>query len=285
MVAAGLAGAAETAAGTCAGVVKRHSGKFLDLAATVASTTQRDEQTCMFGSEKMPWRLVLVLLLCKMENALCFAPSWPCLRAHGKSHACCTAWSTLKRAQPAFATLVCKKDNNGKKVAANLKTSKGFAASASPVKRQHTLLPKVTANLTDDLNLHQLAKILTDVRTHYNKTSSVPQVSRTLRMACALLHNEITEACILILQEVVRRNLHLQRISDLRISRSKIALSTINGAGQGLFATRNIEAGELITCYPGDAGLCWEDSDHSRARDIQVFHGSHVSRYMCCDSQ
>lgn len=88
----------------------------------------------------------------------------------------------------------------------------------------------------------------------------------------------MTEACVLMLQEVVRRNLHCKRINNLHISRSRVAPSTINGAGQGLFATRDIEAGELITCYPGDAVLCWEDSDHSWARDIRVFHGSHVSR-------
>ena len=142
----------------------------------------------MFGSEKMPWRLVFVLLLCKTESTLSFAPSWPRLRAHGKSHACSTAYSTLKRSKPAFTTLICKKDDKGGKVAANRKMSKGFAASASPVKRQPTPSPKVMANETDDLNLYHLAKMLADVRAHYRNTSSVPQVSTKHMTSCSSTH-------------------------------------------------------------------------------------------------
>jgi len=48
---------------------------------------------------------------------------------------------------------------------------------------------------------------------------------------------------------------------------------------QGLFATRDIGKEELITCYPGDAVLCWEDADHSPSRKLEVFFGRHVPRY------
>jgi len=49
------------------------------------------------------------------------------------------------------------------------------------------------------------------------------------------------------------------RLKNLHLSRCKTAPSTVPGAGQGLFATRDIDVGELITLYPGDAVLCWEE--------------------------
>ena len=45
------------------------------------------------------------------------------------------------------------------------------------------------------------------------------------------------------------------RLPNLLLSRCRAQNSTIPGAGNGLFATRNIISGELITLYPGDAIL------------------------------
>lgn len=45
------------------------------------------------------------------------------------------------------------------------------------------------------------------------------------------------------------------RLSDLHLSRCCIQPSTIEGAGNGVFASRDIEPGELITLYPADAIL------------------------------
>ena len=42
------------------------------------------------------------------------------------------------------------------------------------------------------------------------------------------------------------------RIDGLRLCRAHVGGSTIEGAGNGLFASRDIAAGELITFYPGD---------------------------------
>jgi hypothetical protein len=45
------------------------------------------------------------------------------------------------------------------------------------------------------------------------------------------------------------------RLANIRLNRCYVAPSTIEGAGNGLFASRDIENEELITMYPGDAVL------------------------------
>lgn len=45
------------------------------------------------------------------------------------------------------------------------------------------------------------------------------------------------------------------RLDDLHLSRCTVLPSTIPGAGNGLFATRDIDSGELVTLFPGDAIL------------------------------
>jgi hypothetical protein len=45
------------------------------------------------------------------------------------------------------------------------------------------------------------------------------------------------------------------RLDDLHLARCNVMPSTIQGSGNGIFATRNIEAGELVTLFPGDAIL------------------------------
>lgn len=50
----------------------------------------------------------------------------------------------------------------------------------------------------------------------------------------------------------------------------------MTGAGKGLFATRDIAQGELITLYPGDAVVSYEDADHTAGSNAQIFFGKHV---------
>jgi len=60
---------------------------------------------------------------------------------------------------------------------------------------------------------------------------------------------------VLTTQEIVRETLLSTRLSNLNLNRTRLGLSTLPGAGRGLFATQNIAKGEVITCYPGDALL------------------------------
>lgn len=106
----------------------------------------------------------------------------------------------------------------------------------------------------DGLTLEGLAMVLAKLRSYYQNTTTLPQ-------------------------ETLRRNLHARRLDNLHLHRCSIAPSSIRGAGQGLFADRDIEAGELITCYPGDAVLCWQYADHSAQynSEAQVYHSSHIA--------
>ena len=160
--------------------------------------------------------------------------------------------TSVGRAAPSLTSLSGKK---GKKAPKPFGLTKGFAtanahaAAGASSSLPRTNTPPSTVNADrplqantneelkdsrkDDLTLYQLARMLADVRKHYRQTSTIGQ-------------------------DTVRRNLHGTRISMLNICRCRAAPSKLPGAGQGLFATRDIGAEELITCYPGDAVLCWE---------------------------
>jgi len=47
----------------------------------------------------------------------------------------------------------------------------------------------------------------------------------------------------------------MRRISIPNLTRVKIAPSTLEGAGRGLFATMDVKEGTLLSCYPGDVIL------------------------------
>ena len=76
--------------------------------------------------------------------------------------------------------------------------------------------------------------------------------------------------------EAVCRMMLTTRMQNLPLSRCKEAPSSMPGAGQGLFVTRDIEAGELITLYPADALLIWEDADHSIDSNVKIFFSKHI---------
>ena len=103
----------------------------------------------------------------------------------------------------------------------------------------------------DVLTLEELAVHLATARAQYHKNTDLPD-------------------------EVICRMMLSTRMSNLPLARCRIAPSLLPGAGSGLFATRNISEGELISLYPCDAILIWEDSDHSADSTVQIFFGKHV---------
>ena len=78
-------------------------------------------------------------------------------------------------------------------------------------------------------------------------------------------------------QQHVDRNLLASRIDKLRLNRCRVTSSSIHG--NGLFATRAIEEGELITFYPGDSVILWLGGQRTEAGvpdETGVIFGAHV---------
>lgn len=69
-------------------------------------------------------------------------------------------------------------------------------------------------------------------------------------------------------ESVIRENILSTRLSNLQLNKTRIDASTIPGAGRGLFASKDIAKGEVITCYPGDALLCSSDSEDDEVGEI-----------------
>jgi hypothetical protein len=86
----------------------------------------------------------------------------------------------------------------------------------------------------DDLTLEEYILRLSEVRGHYRTTGTLSQ-------------------------EQVCMNMLATRCLGLNLNRCYLGVSHVPGAGRGLFASRDIREGELITLYPGDALLYWEN--------------------------
>ena len=100
----------------------------------------------------------------------------------------------------------------------------------------------------DDLTLEEFAVRLSEVRAHYRVTG------------------ELT-------QDRVCMNMLATRCEDLHLNRCRTGQSRLQDGGTGLFATRDIRAGELITLYPGDALLYWKDGREARSTSKRVCSG------------
>lgn len=109
------------------------------------------------------------------------------------------------------------------------------------------------APVPDDLTLEQFGQQLAEVRAHYRETGTIDQARVCMNMLAT-------------------------RVADLRLDRCHVGPSTVAGAGRGLFASRDIRAGELITLYPGDALLYWKDGRDAPSSRVcsGVIFGAHV---------
>ena len=74
------------------------------------------------------------------------------------------------------------------------------------------------------------------------------------------------------------RNLMSTRVKDLRIACCAVRPSPLHG--DGLFATREVAEGELLSFFPADALLVWEGGDRER-NDCLIFFGAHVPKEVC----
>jgi hypothetical protein len=99
-----------------------------------------------------------------------------------------------------------------------------------------------------------------------------------LRFQDVLAHYRMTTATSpeLLSLETVRYNLLCTRLPNLQLDRCRVAPSTIPDAGMGVFSTRDIKAGELITLFPGDALLVWNDEVGVLRAGLTVRCGPHI---------
>lgn len=103
----------------------------------------------------------------------------------------------------------------------------------------------------DDLTKEELALRFAEVRDYYRETNEMAQ----------------EDVCL---------NMLRTRLPKLRLNRCHVDQSTIPQAGQGLFASRNLAEGELITLYPGDALLIWSKEVGDFNCEVGVMFGNHV---------
>jgi len=103
--------------------------------------------------------------------------------------------------------------------------------------------------IVDILTLQDLAMHLATARAKYLNNTGVPD-------------------------EVVCRLMLTTRMEGLPLCRVRVATSSL--LGQGLFATRDIAEGELITLYPADAAFVWEDKERSEESNVKIFFGKHI---------
>lgn len=124
----------------------------------------------------------------------------------------------------------------------------------------HRAVPSSVNNIVepareDDLTKHELLLKLAEVRDHYLQR---PEEGMTQANVCLLLLRT--------------------RLSNLHLNRCFAAESTITDAGNGVFASRDIEGGELITLYPGDAVLMQDSTaEEDAAAPVGVMFGNHVN--------
>jgi hypothetical protein len=101
----------------------------------------------------------------------------------------------------------------------------------------------------DDLSVDMTREMFADVRAHFRENGQLDD----------------GQVC---------KNMMATRVKDflIRLHRCRVSPSEIHG--DGLYATRDIAAGELVTFFPADAMMFWEGGD--RTGDMMCFFGAHI---------
>ena len=96
----------------------------------------------------------------------------------------------------------------------------------------------------------------------------------TWRFTQVLDHYKTTQE---LSNEQVCHSMLRTRLADLQLHRCHVQPSTIVHGGQGLFASKTIRKGDLITLYPGDALLLWSKTVGDFTGNVTVLFGKHVA--------
>ena len=120
-----------------------------------------------------------------------------------------------------------------------VRLSLSFSSDESLQAKEFTVYPvQLQKDPTDDLTTQELESRFTDVLSYFTSVPpgdpAIAHFTETYTPQMALMRG---------------------RLPNLTLSRCRVQNSTLPGAGNGLFATRDIASGELITLYPGDAIL------------------------------
>ena len=110
---------------------------------------------------------------------------------------------------------------------------------------------------------YQINKVLMDKRRELLAADTV-ELNRVHPKSIVPEDNEMRDALTTITTDQMITEILLSSRLDMPFLKStKVGPSTIDGAGRGLFATVDINEGEVITCYPGDAVLYERSSNSS----------------------
>jgi SET domain len=80
-------------------------------------------------------------------------------------------------------------------------------------------------------------------------------------------------------ESIIQTNLLRTRHDQLMLKKCRVDVSTVPNAGCGVFVTQDIFPNELITLYPGDAIIQWNDKDHIDERTLhglKILFGTHI---------
>ena len=132
-----------------------------------------------------------------------------------------------------------------------------MAAAESGESADAAVVAAAGGTRNDTLTREALGAMLAEVRDHYEKQVASGSAEEMAR---------------------VQQRLFRMRVSDLPLNRCEVRPSEVHG--RGIFATRDIAAGELVTLFPGDAMLTWPDGDLEKrvgGCEIKALFGQHVS--------
>jgi hypothetical protein len=100
---------------------------------------------------------------------------------------------------------------------------------------------------------YQINKVLMDKRIEL--LADTVELQRVHPKSIVPEDNELRDTDTLTTDQMINEVLLSSRLDMPFLKSTKVGPSTIEGAGRGLFATVDINEGEVITCYPGDAVL------------------------------
>jgi hypothetical protein len=133
---------------------------------------------------------------------------------------------------------------------------------------------EITSEDKDSTSIrYQINKVLMDKRAEL--LSDPVELQRVHPKSIVPEDNEMRDTDImnntLTTDQMINEVLLSSRLDMPFLQSTKVGPSTIEGAGRGLFATVDINEGEVITCYPGDAVL-YEMSSPSSSSTLDDEH-------------